>query len=202
MIRRRDILAAAAVAAAGGPAFAAGAPGVVRVKLSTRLGDILLELRGDKAPATTANFLRYVDKRRMDKGTFYRRSVPPGAEVFDYGVIQGGLQNNPAFLLPPVRHEPTSKTGLKHTDGAISMGRRAPGTATSDFFICAGEQAYLDADPTAKGDNLGFACFGYVIEGMETVHKILALPVSPTAGVGTMKGEMLRNPLPITARRA
>ena len=80
--------------------------------------------------------------------------------------------------------------------------RRAPGSATSDFFICAGDQAYLDADPKAPGDNLGFACFGYVVEGMETVHKILAQPVSPTAGVGTMKGEMLRNPLPITARRA
>lgn len=202
MIRRRDLLIAAGVAAAARPAFAAGTPGVVRVRLATRLGDILLELRGDKAPATTANFLRYVDERRMDKGTFYRRSVPPGATEFDYGVIQGGLQNNPAWVLPPVRHEPTSRTGLKHTDGAISMGRRAPGTATSDFFICAGEQAYLDADPAAKGDNLGFACFGYVVEGMETVHKILAQPVSPTAGVGTMKGEMLRNPLPITARRA
>jgi len=201
MIRRRDVLAAAAAAAAS-PAFAAGTPGLVRVRLSTRHGDILLELRGDKAPATTANFLRYVDERRMDKGTFYRRSVPPGAEVFDYGVIQGGLQNNPAYVLPPVRHEPTSRTGLKHTDGAISMGRRAPGTATSDFFICAGEQAYLDADPSAKGDNLGFACFGYVVEGMETVHKILALPVSPTAGVGAMKGEILRDPLAITARRA
>ena len=201
MIRRRDVLAAAA-AAASSPAFAAGTPGVVRVRLTTRLGDILLELRGDKAPATTANFLRYVDERRMDKGAFYRRSVPPGAEVFDYGVIQGGLQNNPAWVLPPVRHEPNSRTGLKHTDGAISMGRRAPGTATSDFFICAGEQTYLDADPSAKGDNLGFACFGYVIEGMETVHRILAQPVSPTAGVGAMKGEMLRTPLAITARRA
>lgn len=201
MIRRRDLLSAAAVAAAG-HAFAAGSPGVVKVRLVTRLGDILLELRGDKAPATTANFLRYVDEKRMDHGTFYRRSVPPGAEVFDYGVIQGGLQNNPAWVLPPVRHEPTSRTGLKHTDGAISMGRRAPGTATSDFFICAGEQGYLDADPAARGDNLGFACFGYVIEGMETVHRILALPVSPTAGVGTMKGEMLRTPLPIKARRA
>lgn len=201
MIRRRHVLAAA-VALGAGPAFAAGGPGVVRVRLATRLGAIVLELRGDKAPATTANFLRYVDERRMDHGTFYRRSVPPGAETFDYGVIQGGLQNNPAFILPPVRHESTAKTGLKHTDGAISMGRRAPGTATSDFFICAGDQAYLDADPSAPGDNLGFACFGYVVEGMDTVHKILAQAVSPTAGVGTMKGEMLRNPLPITARRA
>jgi peptidyl-prolyl cis-trans isomerase A (cyclophilin A) len=201
MIRRRNLLAAAASVSAA-PALLAVAPGVLKVRLSTRLGDILLELRGDKAPVTTANFLRYVDERRMDRAAFYRRSVPPGAEVFDYGVVQGGLQNNPAWVLPAVRHEPTSRTGLKHTDGAVSMGRRAPGTATSDFFICAGEQAYLDADPSAKGDNLGFACFGYVIEGMETVHKILAQPVSPHLGVGAMKGEMLSKPLPIMARRA
>ena len=151
---------------------------------------------------TSANFLRYVVERRMDHGTFYRRSGPPGSKTFDYGVIQGGLQNDPAWTLPPVRHESTTRTGLKHTNGAISMGRRAPGTATSDFFICAGDQSYLDADPSGSGDNLGFACFGSVVEGMETVEKIMALPVSPTAGVGTMKGEMLRNPLPITARRA
>jgi len=167
MIRRRNLLAAAASVSAA-PALLAVAPGVVKVRLSTRLGDILLELRGDKAPVTTANFLRYVDERRMDRAAFYRRSVPPGAEVFDYGVVQGGLQNNPAWVLPAVRHEPTSRT----------------------------------ADPSAKGDNLGFACFGYVIEGMETVHKILAQPVSPHLGVGAMKGEMLSKPLPIMARRA
>lgn len=201
MIRRREFLATGAAAVAG-PTLARAGTGLVRVRLSTRLGDILLELQGEKAPATTANFLRYVDQGRMDRGTFYRRSIPPGAEVFDYGVIQGGLQNNPAWVLPPVRHEPTTRTGLRHTDGAISMGRRAPGSATSDFFICAGDQAYLDADPSAQGDNLGFACFGYVVEGMDTVHKILAQPVSPTAGVGAMKGEMLRTPLPIRARRA
>ncbi|MFM8820516.1 MAG: peptidylprolyl isomerase [Phenylobacterium sp.] len=200
MIRRREFIGAAAATAAG-PGLAPSTLGGVRVRLSTRLGDILLELRRDRAPATTANFLRYVDERRMDKGTFYRRSVPPGTETFDYGVVQGGLQNNPAWVLPPVRHEPTSQTGLRHTDGAISMGRRAPGSATSDFFICVGEQAYLDADPAAKGDNLGFACFGYVIDGMDTVRRILAQPVSPTAGVGAMKGEMLRNPLTLTARR-
>ena len=200
MFRRREFIGAAAATAAG-PGLVPSTLGGVRVRLSTRLGDILLELRRDRAPATTANFLRYVDERRMDKGTFYRRSVPPGTETFDYGVVQGGLQNNPAWVLPPVRHEPTSQTGLRHTDGAISMGRRAPGSATSDFFICVGEQAYLDADPAAKGDNLGFACFGYVIDGMDTVRRILAQPVSPTAGVGAMKGEMLRNPLTLTARR-
>jgi peptidyl-prolyl cis-trans isomerase A (cyclophilin A) len=176
-------------------------PGTVRVRIDTSLGHITLDLEAKKAPLTTANFLRYVDQKRYDKATFYRCSRPPNATDYEYGVAQGGLQNDPKLILPPVAHEPTTKTGLKHLNGAISMGRRAPGTATSDFFICVGDQAYLDADPSQPGDNKGFACFGYVVEGMETVKKILALPVSPTAGVGVMKGEMLKKPLPMKMRR-
>jgi peptidyl-prolyl cis-trans isomerase A (cyclophilin A) len=176
-------------------------PGTVRVRIDTALGHVTLDLEAKKAPLTTANFLRYVDQKRYDKATFYRCSRPPNATDYEYGVAQGGLQNDPKLILPPVAHESTTKTGLKHLNGAISMGRRAPGTATSDFFICVGDQAYLDADPSQPGDNKGFACFGYVVEGMETVKKILALPVSPTAGVGVMKGEMLKKPLAMKMRR-
>jgi peptidyl-prolyl cis-trans isomerase A (cyclophilin A) len=194
--------AAPAVAAPAAPAgLPPPKPGIVRVRIDTALGHITLDLEAKKAPLTTANFLRYVDQKRYDKATFYRASRPPNATDYEYGVAQGGLQNDPKLILPPVAHEPTTKTGLKHLNGAISMGRRAPGTATSDFFICVGDQAYLDADPTQKGDNLGFACFGYVVEGIETVKKILALPVSPTAGVGVMKGEMLKKPLSMKVRR-
>jgi peptidyl-prolyl cis-trans isomerase A (cyclophilin A) len=117
-------------------------------------------------------------------------------------VIQGGIRKD-ATLLRPIAHESTLKTGLSHKDGAISLGRNAPGTANSDFFICVGDQTYLDADPTAKGDNLGFAVFGQVVEGMDHVRAILALPTSSTAGHGAMKGEMLSPPVPIiSARRA
>lgn len=193
--------AATPPAPAATPAPPPPKPGTVRVRIDTSLGHILLDLEARKAPLTTANFLRYVDQKRYDKATFYRCSRPPNATDYEYGVVQGGLQNDPKLILPPVAHESTTKTGLKHTNGAISMGRRAPGTATSDFFICVGDQAYLDADPSQPGDNKGFACFGYVVDGMETVKKILALPVSPTAGVGVMKGEMLRKPLPMKARR-
>jgi peptidyl-prolyl cis-trans isomerase A (cyclophilin A) len=173
----------------------------VRVRIDTSLGHFLVDLEAKKAPLTTANFLRYVDKKLYDKATFYRASRPPNATDYEYGVVQGGLQNDPKLILPPVAHEPTTKTGLKHTNGAISMGRRAPGTATSDFFICVGDQSYLDADPSQPGDNKGFACFGYVVEGLETAKKIMALPLSPTAGVGVMKGEMLKKPLPMKMRR-
>ncbi|MGI9168563.1 MAG: peptidylprolyl isomerase, partial [Caulobacteraceae bacterium] len=87
--------------------------------------------------------------------------------------------------------------------GILPLPRRAPGTATSDFFICVGDAPYLDADPKASGDNLGFAAFGHVVDGMDVVRAILALPTSPTAGDPDMAGQMLNPPVPIVgARRA
>jgi peptidyl-prolyl cis-trans isomerase A (cyclophilin A) len=216
-VKRRDFLIGAGVLAASPAlaqeppaspppapveALAPPAPGMVRVALNTGQGVIVLDLNQEKAPITTANFLRYVDQKRYDGSTFYRASRPPNATTADYGVIQGGLENNPAKVLKPIAHEPTTKTGLKHLDGTISMGRHAPGTATSDFFICIGDSKYLDADPAAPGDNLGYAAFGQVVQGMDVVKKILVLPTSPTKGVGPMKGQMLEPRVPIkTARR-
>lgn len=177
-------------------------PAGPRVALTTGVGRIVIELYPDKAPITVRNFLRYVDAKRLDGATFYRASRPTGYTADDYGLVQGGLQNDPAKLFPPIAHEPTTKTGLSHTDGTISMGRHAPGSATADFSIMVGDQSYLDANPKAPGDNKGYAAFGRVVEGMEVVRKMLVAPRSPTAGVGVMKGEMLRKPVPIvTARR-
>lgn len=211
------LILAAALAFAGGaalaqtpvappaPAAATPAPAAtpaaapVKVKLATPEGDIVLELYKDKAPITVANFLRYVDAKRMDSAAFYRASKVPNAQ--EYGLLQGGIQNDASKLFKPIAHEPTTKTGLSHTNGVISMGRTAPGTATSDFFIMVGDQTYLDADPKAPGDNLGFAAFGKVVQGMDVVKKIMAMPQSPTKGEGVMKGEMLEKPVPITARR-
>ena len=190
---------APATAPAGPPPLPPTPKGHVRVALSTAHGVIIVELYKDKAPITAGNFLRYVDEGRMSHATFYRASHPPG--MTDYGMLQGGLQNDPKYVLKPIAHESTLKTGLSHTDGAISLGRHAPGTATSDFFICVGDQTYLDADPKAKGDNAGFAAFGYVVQGMDVVKKMMGLPRSPTAGIGVMKGEMLKTPVPIKARR-
>lgn len=203
---KRRLLLAAVLALAAAPALAQtpaetpAAPAPVRVDLHTTEGDIVIELATAQAPITTANFLRYVDTKRYDGASFYRASRIPGAE--DYGLIQGGLNGDPARMLKPIAHEPTTKTGLTHKDGTISMGRFAPGTATSDFFIMIGDSPSFDADPTAKGDNQGFAAFGQVVEGMDVVKKILAGPVSANAGTGAMHGEMLKAPVKIlTARR-
>lgn len=176
-------------------------PATVRVTLQTSEGPILLELEKERAPVTTANFLRYVDQKRLDGATFYRAMTIPNMPEF--GLIQGGVRGDPKRVLPPIKHEPTSQTGLSHTDGAISMARGAPGSASGDFFITLGALTSLDADPTKPGDNLGFAVFGRVVEGLDVVRRIVAAPTSPTAGEGAMKGQMILAPIRImTARRA
>jgi peptidyl-prolyl cis-trans isomerase A (cyclophilin A) len=184
--------------AADAPAAVAIAkPATVRVGLQTSKGSIVLELESERAPITTANFLRYVDRRRFDGITFYRATkVGPG-----YGLIQGGVRYDPKKVLPSIAHEPTTRTGLTHQDGTISMARAAPGTANGDFFICVGAMPSMDAQPDQPGDNLGFAAFGHVVEGMDIVRAILDAPTSPTAGVGAMKGQMLSPPITITTAR-
>jgi peptidyl-prolyl cis-trans isomerase A (cyclophilin A) len=172
-------------------------PATVRVSLQTSEGPIMLELEKERAPTTTANFLRYIDQKRLDGTSFYRASkVAEG-----YGLVQGGVRNDPKRVLPPIAHEPTSKTGLSHGDGTISMARNAPGSTTADFFITLGAIPSMDADPAQPGDNLGFAAFGHVVEGMDVVRRILDAPTSPTEGEGVMKGQMLAPPVRIIAAR-
>jgi len=86
-------------------------------------------------------------------------------------------------------------------DGTVSIARNAPGTATSDFFICIGDAPYLDATPAGTGDNLGFAAFGRVVQGMEVAKTILALPTPGKAINPVMKGQILDPPVPITSAR-
>jgi peptidyl-prolyl cis-trans isomerase A (cyclophilin A) len=188
-----SLVAARAVAQIAGPAR----PSVI---LATGAGRITVEVAIEKAPLTGANFLRYVDAQRLDGSRFYR-SMRIAPEPLN-GLIQGGLGGLAVRTFPPVAHESTTQTGLRHLDGTISLAREAPGTARCDFFICIGAVPSLDADPTAPGDNLGFAAFGQVTDGMDVVRRILLSPLSPTMGEGVMKGEMLDPPIPIiTARR-
>ena len=168
-----------------GAAAQAGEP--VLVTVETSAGAVTLALDAEHAPKTTANFLRYVDAKRLDGATFYR-AMRHGAEG---GLIQGGIGGDPKRSFPPVAHEATSETGLRHEAGTLSMARYAPGTAAGEFFILATAMPSLDADPQAPGDNAGFAAFGTVVDGMDVVRAILAAPVSATKGEGVMKGQML-----------
>jgi peptidyl-prolyl cis-trans isomerase A (cyclophilin A) len=199
MILRRTLLAAALllplpalaqVAPAPAPTptpTPAPKPATQKVALDTSFGRIVLELETERAPITARNFLRYTDQKRLDGIAFYRT-----VKVADkFGFIQFGIDNDPKRILPPIKHEPTTQTGVKHVNGAISTARLAPGTARGEFTISVGDQPSLDADPSKPGDNLGYAAFGRVVEGMDVVWKILDAPTSPTAGEGMMKGQML-----------
>lgn len=172
-----------------------------QVTLDTDLGLVVIELDTRRAPITAGNFLRYVAEKRFDGMSFYRAvNVADG-----YGLVQGGTQGDPKKTLPPTGHEPTTQTGLTHTDGTLSMARAEPGSATGDFFIIVGDLVSLDAGPTdtaGTGDTLGFAAFGRVVEGMEVVRRMLAAPISPTAGQGAMVGQMLAPKVTIRSARA
>jgi peptidyl-prolyl cis-trans isomerase A (cyclophilin A) len=181
------------------PAVVTPLPATVKVILKTSLGDIVLAVETQRAPITAANFLRYVDQKRLDGSDFYRAMAV--GEDGQYGLIQGGLRGNPKRVLKPIAHESTTVTGLSHVDAAISMARGDPGTATADFFVLIGDLVSLDAQPS--GGDPGYAVFGHVVNGMDVVHLIFSQPRSPTAGAGVMKGQMLATPVKIlTARRA
>jgi peptidyl-prolyl cis-trans isomerase A (cyclophilin A) len=173
------------------------APATVSVLLHTSLGDIVLALERERAPITSGNFLRYVDQKRLDGSTFYR-AMQVGEEG-QYGLIQGGLKGDPKRVFKPIAHEPTNVTGLSHVDGAISMARADPGTATADFFIVVGDLVSLDAQP--DGGDPGYAVFGRVVAGMDVVRAILEQPRSADAGDGVMKGQMIANPVKIISAR-
>lgn len=166
-----------------------------KVVLSTGMGAITIELDRLHAPVTTANFLKYVDQKRYDGISFYRAlNFTAPAPV---GLIQGGVRGRSDKVLPGIAHEPTSKTGLSHTDGAVSMARGAIGTAAGDFFIIIGDLNTLDANDKDPG----YAVFGKVVAGMDVVRKILAAPVSATEGTGAMKGQMISAPIMVTTTK-
>jgi peptidyl-prolyl cis-trans isomerase A (cyclophilin A) len=171
----RGFLLAAAALAVGGAEPARP----VRVLIETDKGDVEAELDAARAPATVANFLRYVDDKFYNGGRFHRTVRPdnqPQNKV-KIEVIQAGT--DPARAkddFPPIKLERTNQTGLAHKDGTLSMARDGPDTATSDFFICIGDQPELDFGGKRNPDGQGFAAFGRVTRGMDVVKKIQSAP--------------------------
>jgi peptidyl-prolyl cis-trans isomerase A (cyclophilin A) len=186
-------------AAAAAQVPTVGAPAVTMVILQTELGDIHVALEKDRAPITAANFLRYVDLKRFDGISFYR-AVKIGDEG-KYGMVQGGLRNDPRRVFKPIAHEFPAVTGLSHLDGAISMAHTGPGTAVADFFFVIGDLPDLDGKGTA--DQPGYPVFGRVTQGMDVLRATMLLPRSEEVGDGSMKGQMLASPVKIiSVRRA
>lgn len=170
---------------------------MIRVEISTGLGAIVADLYEDAAPATVANFVGYVDRGAYTGGAFSRsvsaatsgnENLPPmdmgwadGQRTGpDGSILISVIQAGPAETAeehPPVAMESTDRTGLSHVDGALSMGRTAPDSATSVFFICIGDQPELDFGGRRNRDGQGFAAFGRVVDGMDVVNAIHAAPV-------------------------
>jgi len=149
------------------------------VWIKTDLGNIKVEIYERQAPITAANFLRHVDAGLFKEASFYRvvRLDNQPDNLVKIEVIQGGLRFTARESpFPPVEHETTAKTGVLHKNGVISMARNAPGSATSEFFICIGDQPGLDFGGRRNSDGQGFAAFGRVVEGMDIVRKIQQQP--------------------------
>ena len=164
--------------------FAHGQTKPVRVLIQTELGSIEAELDAQHAPATVANFLRYVDAGRYSGGRFHRTVKPDNQpnNAIKIEVIQGGVNSDKAKEdFAPIALERTSKTGLKHLNGTLSMARSGPDTATSDFFICIGAQPELDFGGKRNPDGQGFAAFGRVVKGLDVVKRIQQAPADKQA---------------------
>jgi peptidyl-prolyl cis-trans isomerase B (cyclophilin B) len=163
---RKSLLLCALLILPLGSALADAAP---RVRLTTNLGDIVIELNQEKAPKSAANFLTYAKEGFYD-GTIFHR-------VIDGFMIQGGgFTQDYAKKTTHAPIDNEAENGLKNVRGAVAMARtNAPHSASSQFFINVVDNGFLDfTSPTPRG--WGYAVFGKVVEGMDVVDKIRRTP--------------------------
>lgn len=169
----------------------------VTVVFETALGNIVFEVDVARAPVTAANFLKYVDGKFYDGGMVNRSVRPDNTTRHDVEIQVIQFQSDRARrseMFPPIPLERTSVTGLKHTDGALSMARSGPDSATSSFSIMVGDQPELDFAGKRNADGQGFAVFGRVVSGMDVVKKIHA---SKTGAAGSYGTETLDPPIAV-----
>jgi len=145
----------------------------MKVKLTTSMGPIVIELNKEKAPISTENFIKYVESGHYNGTVFHR--------VIDGFMIQGGgmskdMRQKPTN--PPIKNESTN--GLKNQNYTVAMARtNAPDSATSQFFINVKDNDFLDF---RSDSNPGYAVFGKVVEGKEVVDKIKKVPTGNSMG--------------------
>ena len=147
--------------------------GMVTVKMETSMGDITLELNGDKAPDTVANFVEYANAGFYD-GTIFHR-------VIEKFMIQGGgfdADMKQKKTNAPIRNE--ADNGLKNDTGTIAMARTMdPHSATAQFFINVKDNGFLDYPGQ---DGWGYCVFGKVTDGMDVIDKIKIVETTNRAG--------------------
>jgi peptidyl-prolyl cis-trans isomerase A (cyclophilin A) len=158
------LAAASLLLALGGPALAQ------KVRLATSAGDIVVELDAAKAPKTVDNFLQYVKDGHYD-GTIFHRVIP--GFMIQGGGFKPDLVQKPTRAPIPLE----SRNGLSNQRGTIAMARtNVPESATSQFFINVVDNAMLDQANSRDGN--GYAVFGKVVDGMDVVDKIRAVPTA------------------------
>jgi peptidyl-prolyl cis-trans isomerase A (cyclophilin A) len=192
-MKKLAIFLAAVLLLAAARTHSQSGDGTISVVLVAERGEIEVVLDAKRAPGTVANFLHYVDGKFYDGGIIHRTvTIHPDNQPknkIKIEVIQGGIDPSRAKQDgKPIPLERTNATGLKHLDGTISMARDGPDTATSDFFICVGDQPSLDFGGQRNPDGQGFAAFGQVVRGMDVVRAIQSAPAD---------GQSLKPPLKI-----
>jgi peptidyl-prolyl cis-trans isomerase A (cyclophilin A) len=192
-INRRGFLRLG-VASLAGVGAAAPLPGV---RLNTPFGPVVIALDIARAPLSAGAFLACVDAGGYGGGHFTRVVRPEN----DHGkppisVVQGAARDG--VKAPPVAHESTRQTGLKHLDGTVSLPRDAVGSATgAEFFICVGDQPGLDYGAHRNADGQGFAAFGRVVAGMNVVRRIWGMHPGGASPDAYTAGQMLMPPVAI-----
>jgi cyclophilin family peptidyl-prolyl cis-trans isomerase len=169
----------------------------VLVLFETELGNITVEVDVVHAPITGTNFLNYVDGKFYDGGMINRAVRPDNTVRHDVEIQVIQFQSDLAReseLFPPIPMERTSVTGLRHVNGVLSMARMGPDTAQTSFSIVIGNQPEMDFGGRRNPDGQGFAVFGRVVTGMETVKKIQQ---AHTGRIGPYKTETLEPPIKI-----
>jgi peptidyl-prolyl cis-trans isomerase A (cyclophilin A) len=172
----------------------------VLVVFETELGNITMEVDVVHAPITGENFLKYVDGKFYDGGVINRAVRPDNTLRHDVEIQVIQFQINPARQreqFPAIPMERTSVTGLRHVNGALSMARNGPDSATASFSIPIGDQPEMDFGGKRNADGQGFAVFGHVVEGMDVVKKIQASHTAPAPARGGYGTEALDPPIKV-----
>ena len=149
------------------------------IEIQTELGEIEIELYQQQAPGSVAAFLSYIDSGYFKNSSFYRvlndENQPSNAPKSE--LIQGGLWGTGRKKkIPGIPHETTQQTKILHKNGVISLARLEPGSASTEFFICVGDQPGFDYGGENNPDKQGYAAFGKVVNGMEVIMKIYNQP--------------------------
>lgn len=171
-------------------------PETIMVIISTSIGNIDVQLFTENAPLTTKNFLKYIDDKSYLNAEFFRVVRPDNDNGSPkISVIQANITTKDE--LQAIKLETTETTGIKHLNGTLSMARGAPNTATSSFFICINPQPSLDFGGERNPDNLGFAAFGRVVNGMDIVKKINTITKTKASDDEYLEGQLLSSPIVI-----